>query len=131
MRVKLVTPNRVEVHEDFDKVIAEGTHGSFCVLPRHIDYLAILTPGILELRNATLPNDRWFAVDRGLLIKQADEISIAVHQAIESSDLETLQTSVAHRFQRIESVETAGMTAVASLEANFVRRLLELHKENA
>ncbi len=126
MNIQLVTPAAVLLHGQFDKLIAEGTQGCFCILPRHIDYLVVLVPGILILAHDT--GERYFAIDHGHLVKKNDDVLITVRRAIESDCLETLQATVQKNFLKMDAGEKAGMAAVASLEASFVRRLLELHQ---
>ena len=44
MKLTLNTPNEIMLDLVGTKVTAEGTHGSFCLLPRHVDFLAALQP---------------------------------------------------------------------------------------
>ena len=48
MRLKVMLPTERLVDEEVTKVIAEATNGSFCLLPRHIDFIAPLVPGLLQ-----------------------------------------------------------------------------------
>ena len=128
MIVKLITPNSIMLHRDFVKVIADGTHGNFCILPRHADYLAPLVPGILVLTDQD-DNVRLFATGDGLLVKCGNNVLITVRQAIASDNLVQLQATVRSRFQSMDAKKMAGIAAMASLEANLVRRLLELPLE--
>jgi len=128
MNVKLSTPTVMMIHRDFKKIVAEGTQGNFCVLPRHTDYLSSLVPGVLIL---TDEDDRvfYFAIDHGLLVKRGTEVFISVRRAIQGSNLEQLQEAVRNRFLRLDESEKACQTAVASLEASFLRRFLEMQWE--
>ena len=47
MRLKLLIPTRVVIDQPVTKVIADGEHGSFCLLAHHVDFLALLVPGLL------------------------------------------------------------------------------------
>ena len=114
MKVCIITPNTMLVENDFDKVNADGNQGNFCVLPRHVDYLAPLIPGILILTDSE-GNQRFFANDFGTLIKCGSEVRINVLRAIESESLEHLQNTVTRRFRKMDETERAGAAAVASL----------------
>jgi F-type H+-transporting ATPase subunit epsilon len=48
MRLRVLLPTDVLVDREAAKVIAEAANGSFCLLPRHVDFVAALVPGILR-----------------------------------------------------------------------------------
>ena len=48
MRLQVMLPTEILVDENVIKVIAEAENGSFCLLPRHIDFVAALVSGILS-----------------------------------------------------------------------------------
>lgn len=125
MNVRLVTPTTERQHQDLAKVIAEGSHGRFCILPRHTDFLGPLIPGVLTLVEES-GEVRFFANDYGLLVKRGREVQITTRRVISGQDLGQLREAVANRIQQTNQTEQAGIAAAASLEANFVRRLLEM-----
>ncbi|NMC75543.1 MAG: F0F1 ATP synthase subunit epsilon, partial [Geobacteraceae bacterium] len=45
MKLTVLLPTGVLVDQEVTKVTAEAENGSFCLLPRHIDFLAALVPG--------------------------------------------------------------------------------------
>jgi len=128
MTVKLSIPTSIVLQQPVTKVIAEGTHGNFCVLPKHTDFLSPLIPGILmltELDGETI----YFANDHGLLVKQGDVVSISVRRALRGTTLETLKQTVHDRFLQLDENDRACQTAVASLEASFLRKFFEMQSE--
>ncbi|MBU4575670.1 MAG: F0F1 ATP synthase subunit epsilon, partial [Proteobacteria bacterium] len=48
MKLKVLLPDQVLMDQEVAKVVAEGENGSFCLLPRHVDFVAALSPGILS-----------------------------------------------------------------------------------
>jgi len=44
MRLKVLLPTEVLMDVEVTKVSAEAENGSFCLLPRHIDFVAALAP---------------------------------------------------------------------------------------
>ena len=48
MRLTVLLPTEILVDEEVVKVVAEAQNGSFCLLPRHIDFVAALVPGLLS-----------------------------------------------------------------------------------
>lgn len=127
MYLKLLTPTEVLVDQPVAKLNAEGSDGSFCLLPRHRDWVATLVPGIVGF--ATLDGGETFvAVDRGVLVKCGDEVLISVRRAVRDGDLATLREVVETRFRRYDDQEKAARGAIARLEAGVIRRFLELQE---
>ena len=52
MQLKVLLPTQVLVDEPVSKVVAEGEDGSFCLLPRHVDFTSALVPGLLVFEPA-------------------------------------------------------------------------------
>ncbi|MEH1784196.1 MAG: hypothetical protein V7L23_00960 [Nostoc sp.] len=48
MRLKVVLPTKILMETAAIKVIAEAENGMFCLLPRHIDFVATLIPSLLS-----------------------------------------------------------------------------------
>ncbi len=46
MRLKVLLPSQVLIDQEVSKIIAEAENGSFCLLPRHVDFSAALVPGL-------------------------------------------------------------------------------------
>ena len=76
MNLKILLPAGVLLNEDVIKVIAEAVNGSFCLLPRHIDFLAALAPGILSFVS-TEGKEEFLAVDEGVLVKAGPEVLVS------------------------------------------------------
>ena len=129
MIVTLSIPNTVLFKAEVTKIHAEGEHGCFCILPRHQDFLASLVPGILVISSGKSKTEHYFANDVGLLVKQENEVHIAVRRAVQSSDLGELQQTVREHYEKLSENDRIMQSAVASLEANFLRKFLEMQKE--
>ncbi len=125
MRLKVLLPTQVLVDETVTKVIAEAENGSFCLLPRHVDFVAALVPGILAYTD--LHGDEHFlAVDTGTLVKCAGEVLVSTLNAVPGTDLATLRETVERTFRNLDERERMARTALARLEAGALRRFLEL-----
>lgn len=120
MRLKLLAPTRVVVDEEVHKIVAEGEHGSFCLLPRHVDLLASLVPGLLAFVDHT-GSERFAAVDEGLLVKCGESVVVATRQAVRGDDLEALRRRVRDEFAQLDERERAAQVASSRLEASFWR----------
>jgi len=123
--LKVLTPTAVAVEQEVVKVVAEAENGVFCLLPRHIDFAAALVPGILSFHKSDGP-EKFLAVDVGTLIKRGPEVLVSTRNAVRSSDLEHLEETVQRQFQTLDETERKARSAAAKLEADFVRRFLDV-----
>lgn len=127
MRLKLLTPTEVLVDEPATKINAEGPDGSFCLLPRHRDWVAALVPGIVGFVSPD-SGETFIAVDRGVLVKCGGEVLISVRRAVRDCDLACMREVVETRFRHCDDQEKAARGAIARLEAGVIRRFLELQE---
>lgn len=125
MRLKVLLPSEILVDQEVAKVIAEGQNGEFCLLSRHIDFLAALVPGIFLY---TTPDGReqFLAVDQGTLVKCGPEVLVSTRNAVLGPDLGALEQMVEENFQAVEEREAAARLAFSKLEVGFIRRFMEL-----
>lgn len=125
MRLRVLLPTEVLIDEDVTKVIAEAENGSFCLLPRHIDFVAALVPGLLSFVSAD-GREEFLAVDEGILVKCGPEVRVSTRNAVVGPDLGTLERTIEEQFRILDDRERMTRSAVARLEAEFVRRFMEL-----
>lgn len=127
MRLKVFLPQKIMMDESVIKVIAEAVNGSFCLMPRHINFATLLVPGILTFFSAS-QSEEFLAVDEGILVKCDAEVLVSTRQAIRSQDLGQLQQTVIRQFRRLDEREQMTRFALAKLEADIVRQFVELDK---
>jgi len=125
MHLKLLLPTRVLVDAEVSKVVAEAEDGSFCLLPRHIDFVAALTPGILIYQPAEAQDLRYVAINRGTLVKCGEEVLVSTYDAMEGRDLPGLREVVAQHYESLDEQERRTRSALARLEAGVLRRFME------
>lgn len=125
MKLEIMIPSRVVLEDEAASVVAEGAEGSFGVLPRHVDYVTALVPGILTYRREQDGSERILALDQGTLVKVGSEVLVSVRDAVEGEDLESLRETVERRFRTLDGKEREARSALATLEARFIRRFLE------
>jgi F-type H+-transporting ATPase subunit epsilon len=127
MNLKILLPTRILVDEGVTKVIAEAQNGYFCLLSRHVDFVAAIVPGILSYE--TKDGDEVFlAVDEGILVKYGQDVLVSSRNAVRGPNLDQLKRTVEEQFKNIDEQEKIARSAVAKIEANFVRRFLELQE---
>jgi F0F1-type ATP synthase epsilon subunit len=81
MMVKVILPSGVLLEQAAVKVVAEAQNGSFGLLPRHVDFVAALVPGILTLTSEE-GEDTFLAVDEGVLVKHGPEVLVSTWNAV-------------------------------------------------
>lgn len=126
MNLEIFQPSDVVLNINVSKVIAESYRGSFCILPRHIDTVTALVPGILTYTTEN-GKEKFLALNGGILVKHESHVSIVTPLAIHG-ELGTLKKNVEKLLTEVDDREKKARTTVASLEANFVRRFLEFGK---
>lgn len=125
MRLRVLLPDRIELDRDVEKVCAEGHHGEFCLLPRHVDFAVALTPGVLSY--VADGQEHFLATDRGVLVKCGELVSVATSAAA-AGELGDLQRAVEQRFVQLDENESRARSALEKIGADFVRRFIELER---
>ncbi len=125
MRLKVLLPTEVLIDEEVTKVTAEAENGFFCILPRHIDFVTALVPGVLIFETAE-KREEFLAVDEGILVKVGQEVLISTRNGVRGSELGTLEKLVEEKFEILDDREKHARSASAKLEADLVRRFMEL-----
>jgi F-type H+-transporting ATPase subunit epsilon len=125
MRLKVLLPTEVLLDVEVTKVTAEAENGSFCLLPRHIDFVTALIPGLLSYETAD-GREEFLAVDEGILVKCGAETLVSTRNAAHGADLGALERRVREQFETIDERERMTRSAVAKIEADFLRRFMEL-----
>ena len=120
MRLRVLLPTEVLVDEAVSKVIAEAENGSFCLLPRHVDFVSALAPGLLCFTGAS-GREEFAAVDQGVLVKRGREVSVSTLDGVRGDRLETLRQLVDERFVELDEHGRRARTALARLEAGALR----------
>ena len=94
MHLKVIVPTEMLIDTEVTKVIAEAENGAFCLLPRHIDFVTALAPGLLSFGLST-GHEEFLAVDEGTLVKCGAEERVSTRQAVRAPDLGQLRQMVA------------------------------------
>lgn len=128
MHLKLLLPFRVfDERLDVKRVVVETEQGSFGLLPRRLDCVAALVPGILMYESESA-GEVFVAVDEGVLVKAGSEVLISVRNAIGGSDLGQLREAVEREFVNLDDRERNVRSVLAKLESSFIRRFVELRR---
>jgi len=130
MKLKIILPSSVFLETEAAKVKAEGPQGGFCLLERHIDFVSAIVPGLFvftplreERGEARAQEERFYALDRGMLVKQGDSVLVVTSNAV-AGELGRLEDAVREMLEEQEETERRSQTSVARMEADFVRRFV-------
>ncbi len=125
MILKVLLPTSILLDETVTKVVAEGQDGAFCLLPKHVDFLSALVPGILTFFKDDQVEE-YLAVGEGILVKTDSIIRVSTRHAVRGTDLGQLRKKVTEEFELLDDRERSARSAIAHLEADFARRFLQL-----
>lgn len=128
MNLKVLLPTEILLDEAVRKVTAEAANGSFCLLPKHVDFVAALVPGLLSFETEKEGEEVFLAVTEGVLVKSEQEVLVSVRNAVRGGDLGEMRQIVKEKFMVLDEKEKTARTAMARIEAGFVRRFLEVQK---
>ncbi len=127
MHLRVLLPTEVLVDENVQKIIAEAVNGEFCLLPRHVDFVAALVPGVLYFYS-TGQAENYVALDQGVLVKCGREVFVSTTNGVRGTELSQLQALVEERFMELDEHERKARTALARLEAGTLRRFRDLQE---
>ncbi len=125
MHLQVLLPTEVLVDEPVNKIIAEAINGEFCLLPRHIDFVAALVPGVLYFYTQS-GVEHYAAIDEGILVKCGRDVAVSTLNGVRGSDISQLQMLVEERFIALDEQERRARSALVRLETGALRGFREL-----
>lgn len=129
MRLKILLPAQVFLEtSDVSRIVAETRDGSFGILPRRLDCVAVLCPGILVYENGR-EGEAYVATDEGILIKTGARILVSVRNAILGRDLGRLRTAVEQEFLNLNEQERSLRATLNKMESGLIRRMIMFQNE--
>ena len=130
MRLRVRLPTRLVLDEPVSAVVARSLHGSFGLLPRHVDFVTPILPGLLRYEREN-GDEHYLGVDEGVLVKCGSDVMVSVRDAVPAADEETVRAIVRDRFESLTERERRARAALTQLEAGFIRRFIEQRGERA
>ncbi|MEZ6044009.1 MAG: F0F1 ATP synthase subunit epsilon [Planctomycetaceae bacterium] len=124
MNLKILLPTEILIAQPVSKIIAEAENGSFCLLPKHVDFVSALVPGILTFVDER-HCDNYLGVGGGILTKTGSDVRISTIYAVRGDDLGTLRQKVIEHFETMHERERLVRTAMATLEADILRHFVQ------
>lgn len=127
MNLKVLIPEQILLDKEIRKITAEGRNGSFCILPRHVDFLSALAPGLLSYETSD-GTEEFMALDEGILVKRGSEVLVSSRRAVLGPDLEKLKETVEKQFKIRDEYEQKAAMAMTKLEISFMRHIMDVEK---
>lgn len=117
LHLRIITPKKVVLEQDVDRVTAPGADGEFTVLPRHTKLFSMLKEGIITIH---VKNEEDFlAIGSGYLETDGRELTILVSRAHGQDEIDEKITSEA-----IKSAQTLIERAKDGVEREQATMLL-------
>ena len=129
MKLRVIVPTHVEIDEEVEIVTAQGTEGAFGLLPNHVDFVSPLVPGLVGYRQGGA--ERFVGVDGGLLVKRGDEVMVATPRASSAASLGEVKRLVHESFLARDAREDRAQKALDTLQADVIRRIIEIEGDSA
>jgi F-type H+-transporting ATPase subunit epsilon len=128
MHLKVLLPYAIFADQHgVARIVAETRDGSCGLLPRRLDCVAALVPGILVYQCDSQPVS-YVAVDEGVLVKAGQEVLISVRRAVGGTDLAQLRTAVAREFLAHNAEQESLRSSLFKIESSLISRLAALHR---
>ncbi len=105
MKLKVVIPSAIVLDKaNVTAIVAESENGFFGILPRRLDCIACLVPGIFfyEIEGE---GEKILAIDEGILVKVGDTVRLSVRNALEVKGLETVDRDIAQQLMKLSDQE--------------------------
>jgi len=109
-------------------VVAEAEDGSFGILPKHIDFVAALIPGIFSFEGKD--GEVLLAIDEGILVKCGSDVWVSTRKAVLGKSLGELKETVEHEFRSLDDQERKTRSILAKLEADFTKRFMKMQEKS-
>jgi F-type H+-transporting ATPase subunit epsilon len=125
VNLKVLLPFQIFAEKtEVSRIVAETRDGSFGLLPRRLDCVAAIAPGILTYETRE-DGTVYLAVDEGVLVKTGANVLVSVRRAVGGVDLSELHDAVKRQFLALDERERNVRAAIAKLEGGLVRRLAD------
>lgn len=108
------------------RIVAETTIGSLGILPRRLDFVASLVPGIITYETPE-EGEQYLAVEAGILVKKGLEVCVAIRNGLYGTDLGKLRSSIEKEYSKRVEGERTVTSILTKLENDVIKRLLEFH----
>jgi F-type H+-transporting ATPase subunit epsilon len=129
MDLKILLPFRIFLEKTgVKRIVVETGAGSQGLLPRRLDCVAAMVPGVLVFETGA-DGEAYVAVDEGILVKTGPQVTVSVRNAVEGTDLDALHETMISEFLGLDEQARSIRRVMAKMESGFIRRFMELRHE--
>jgi F-type H+-transporting ATPase subunit epsilon len=129
MNLKILLPFMVFADKtDVSRIVAEGGHGSFGLLPHRLDCVTSLAPGILTYETEK-DGIVYVAADAGVLVKVGPDVLVSIHHAVAGTDLAQLHDTVKRQFLTLDESERQLHNVLDKMEGGLIGRFAEFEHD--
>lgn len=129
MNLKILLPFKVFADvQNVKRIVAETSAGEYGFLPQRLDCVAALVPGILTYESTT-GGIKYVAVDKGIMVKEGENVMVSVRNAISGSDLGDLHKQVETEFIDLDDNEKNTREIMAKMESSFMLQLQKFQRQ--
>jgi F-type H+-transporting ATPase subunit epsilon len=123
MNLKILLPFKIFANlPNVKRIVAETICGQYGFLPKRLDCVAALLPGILTYESSET-GIKYIAVDKGVLVKAGRNVTVSVRNAIGGSDLGKLHEAVEKEFNELDDTEKNVRSVMSKMESSFLLQL--------
>ena len=129
MNLKILLPFKVfATLQNVKQIVAETSSGQYGFLPKRLDCVAALVPGILMYESSEA-GIKYIAVDKGILIKEGVNITVSVRNAIGGTDLGKLHELLEKEFKELDDNEKNVRAVMTKMENSFMLQLQKFQQQ--
>jgi F-type H+-transporting ATPase subunit epsilon len=125
MNLKILLPFMVFADKsNVSRIVAEGSDGSFGLLPQRLDCVTSLVPGILTYETEA-DGIVYVAADAGVLVKVGPDVLVSIHHAVGGTDLAQLHDAVKRQFLTLDESQRQLHNVLDKMEGALIGRFAE------
>ena len=128
LQLCVLLPTQELLNVPVSKIIADAINGSFCIEPRHIDFVSALAPGVLSYWDLK-GREHFAGIDQGILVKCGQHVSVSTINGVLSETLQDLRSQMQKRFLALDDQDKRARAALARLEASTLRGFWETREQ--
>lgn len=127
--LEIIVPDGVVVHARVTSVQAADASGRFGLRTGHERFLTLVSPCVVAFTNEA-GQECIAAADGGVLVLEADHVSLATREAIVADRLEDVADAAAAMLTARRAQEEAARVEFAELRSTLVRELRRVEKRS-
>ena len=89
--LEIVTPDRLVISDEAEKVVCPGSEGEFGVLPNHVPLITKMRIGEVRCVDTTMKSEHILVVTGGYVEVTSDKVIVIADQCIRARDIDKVQ----------------------------------------